>query len=224
MKLYGFTGSPNVFRVALALEEKGLEYEMDHNIGSEQFMQKSRWGLMPMLEDGETVVSESLAILEYLEEKYPKVPLLPSDAAERAKVRGWMYHVLFDVVTPRLRALQGDAGARSTFVMALRDVDNELEGKSFLVGSALSLADVMLAGAYVAFDFAMGQLNLDASMFPNVLKHRELMTKRKAFASIDPTEFFVQFAKNLSIPAEYEKFVQMQEERKKLWRSVWKLT
>ena len=224
MKLYGFIGSPNVFRAALALEEKGLKYELDSDIRSESFMKKSRWGLMPVLEHDGVVIGESLAILEYLEEKFPQVPLLPKDPVARARVRAWMYHLLFDLINPRLQALQGNAGAKETFLTALRDVNNELKGREFLVGDRVTLADLMLAGAYVGFDFSMEELKIDPAIVPHVVRHKVMMTSRPSFASIDPTEFFVQFAKNLSIPAEYEKFLEMQNQRKQVWRSVWNLT
>ena len=95
MKLYTFFRSSESYRVRIALNLKGLEYEQApihlRRGGGEQLKPAYKainpQALLPALEDEGQIFSQSLAIIEYLEERYPKPPLLPSDAAERAVVR-----------------------------------------------------------------------------------------------------------------------------------------
>ena len=95
MKLYTFFRSSASYRVRIALNLKGLDYEQApihlRRGGGEQLKPAYRMinpqALVPALEDEGQILSQSLAIIEYLEERYPKPPLLPSDAADRALVR-----------------------------------------------------------------------------------------------------------------------------------------
>ena len=95
MKLYTFFRSSASYRVRIALNLKGLEYEQAaihlRRGGGEHLKPPYKainpQALVPALEDNGQVYSQSLAIIEYLEERYPKPPLLPSDAADRAVVR-----------------------------------------------------------------------------------------------------------------------------------------
>jgi maleylpyruvate isomerase len=95
MKLYTFFRSSASYRVRIALNLKGLDYEQApihlRRGGGEQLKPAYKainpQALVPALEDERQTFSQSLAIIEYLEERYPKPPLLPSDAAERAVVR-----------------------------------------------------------------------------------------------------------------------------------------
>lgn len=95
MKLYTYFRSSAAYRVRIALNLKGLAYEAVpvHLLrgGGEQLAAPYRAvnpaGLVPALEDNGIVLTQSLAIIEYLEEVHPLVPLLPQDAVGRARVR-----------------------------------------------------------------------------------------------------------------------------------------
>jgi maleylpyruvate isomerase len=95
MKLYTFFRSSASYRVRIALNLKGLTYEQIpvhlRRAGGEQFAVSYKainpQGLVPTLDDGGQILNQSLAIIEYLEERYPKPPLLPTDSADRARVR-----------------------------------------------------------------------------------------------------------------------------------------
>ena len=95
MKLYGYFRSSASYRVRIALNLKGLSCEQAPvhltRGGGEQFAAAFRrmnaQALVPVLEDGALALTQSLAIIEYLEETHPQPPLLPKDAAGRARVR-----------------------------------------------------------------------------------------------------------------------------------------
>jgi maleylacetoacetate isomerase/maleylpyruvate isomerase len=94
MELYNYFRSSASYRVRIALALKGLDYEYKpvHLARNEQFTESyaavSAARLVPILRDGEHSLTQSLAIIEYLEETHPAPPLLPAAPAERARVRG----------------------------------------------------------------------------------------------------------------------------------------
>ena len=95
MKLYTFFRSSASYRVRIALNLKALNCEQVpihlRRGGGEQFSATYKainpQALVPALEDAGRILTQSLAIMEYLEERYPKPPLLPADPADRALVR-----------------------------------------------------------------------------------------------------------------------------------------
>lgn len=93
MKLYTYFRSSAAFRVRIALNLKGLAYEpvFVHLARGEQrapgYGALNPQALVPALEDAGRLVTQSLAIIEYLDETHPAFPLLPKDAPGRARVR-----------------------------------------------------------------------------------------------------------------------------------------
>ena len=93
MQLYSFHRSSASFRVRMALALKGLPYgyrpvhlpRNEHH--GEAYAAVSEQRLVPLLVDDDEALSQSLAIIEYLEERHPSPPLLPADALGRARVR-----------------------------------------------------------------------------------------------------------------------------------------
>ncbi|KAL4386340.1 hypothetical protein GQ457_09G008380 [Hibiscus cannabinus] len=90
LKLYSYWRSSCSCRIRIALNLKGLDYEYIpvNLLKGEQFSPEFRKlnpiGYVPVLVDGDVVISDSLAIFLYLEEKYPQIPLLPSDLLKKA--------------------------------------------------------------------------------------------------------------------------------------------
>ena len=105
MKLYDYFRSSAAYRVRIALNLKGLDYERAFvhltRGGGEQFSDQYRrvnpQNLVPALEDDGQVLTQSLAIIEYLEDTRPEPPLMPAAAAERARVRGIALAIACDI-------------------------------------------------------------------------------------------------------------------------------
>lgn len=103
MKLHTYFRSSAAYRVRIALHLKNLAFESRpvHLRRREQhqvdFKQMNVQGLVPVLEDEGAILTQSLAICEYLEERYPNPPILPRDAWGRARVRALSLVVACDV-------------------------------------------------------------------------------------------------------------------------------
>ena len=95
IRLYTHPYSIVPWRVRIALHEKGIEYEsvetdLYTKAATPQFLELNPFAQIPVLDDEGFVIAESIAILEYLEEKYPVPALLPSDIRLRATARKLM--------------------------------------------------------------------------------------------------------------------------------------
>ncbi|MEM7431099.1 MAG: maleylacetoacetate isomerase [Pseudomonadota bacterium] len=105
MRLYSYWRSSAAYRVRLALNLKDLGYETvpvslvpgvsEHR--QDEYRAKNPQMLVPFLEDGDTGIAQSMAILEYLEEKFPATPLLPATASDRATVRSFCASICCDI-------------------------------------------------------------------------------------------------------------------------------
>ena len=115
IKLYSYWRSSAAYRVRLALELKGIEYEVvpvslvpgvaEHR--QDAYRERNPQMLVPFLEDGDIGIAQSPAILEYLEETYPEHPLLPDSAADGAAVRAFCSSIFCDIhPLNNLRVLQ----------------------------------------------------------------------------------------------------------------------
>nr|AAO61856.1 glutathione S-transferase Z1 [Malva pusilla] len=90
LKLYSYWRSSCSYRIRIALNLKGLEYQyipvnlLKGEQYTPEFQKLNPIGYVPVLVDGDIIISDSLAIFMYLEEKYPQHPLLPSDLQKKA--------------------------------------------------------------------------------------------------------------------------------------------
>jgi len=121
--LHGYFRSGTTYRVRLALNWKGLDYDyvpVNLVTGAQSeagYLDKNPQGLVPALEAGDDVLTQSPAILEWIEETWPERPLLPSDRRLRAKVRAFAAVIGCDIHPVQnlriLKAVGGGDGAQS---------------------------------------------------------------------------------------------------------------
>ena len=103
MKLYTYFRSSAAYRARIALNLKGITYEavpIDLRPAAhrqQDYLARNPQGLIPALEDGATVIGQSLAIIEYLEEIHPQPPLLPRSPLDRARVRSMALAIACDI-------------------------------------------------------------------------------------------------------------------------------
>lgn len=163
MKLYSYFRSSAAYRVRIALNLKELSYTqaavnlLKKEEKSPDFLEMNPQGRVPALDLGWTVLIQSPAILEYLEEIHPEPALLPRDAVERARVRavcaivGCDIHPLNNIGPLRyLKNVMGqDQAAIDTwYVHWIRDgfraIEALIDAKPFAFGTTPTLADVYL--------------------------------------------------------------------------------
>jgi maleylacetoacetate isomerase len=115
LRLYSYWRSSAAYRVRIALNLKGLDYQLTpvHLVrdGGEQhgdaFRKVNPQGLVPTLQHGQRLIRQSMAIIEYLDETFADRPLLPSLARDRARVRGMAQLIACDThPLGNLRVLQ----------------------------------------------------------------------------------------------------------------------
>ena len=103
MKLYDYYRSSASYRVRIAIHYKKLECEFEHvNLvksaqNDMEYSSKNPQQLVPLLEDGQIKLNQSLAILEYLEDKYPSPALLPANIEDRMAVKALALEIACEI-------------------------------------------------------------------------------------------------------------------------------
>jgi RNA polymerase-associated protein len=141
--LYDAARCPYCARVRILLAEKEIPFEtveIDLEDRPAWLYEKNPVGKVPVLEEGDFVLPESRVIMEYLEERYPEPPLLPSQPAERALVR-LRFERFEDLSRPYYRVVfNGESAA--VLDAELAKMDAALAESPYLAGSQFSLADI----------------------------------------------------------------------------------
>lgn len=209
LKLYDYYRSSAAYRVRIALNLKGCEYEKQtvHLLKdggqqhSEEYKRVNPLALVPSLQDGDFIISESLAIIEYLNEKYPTPPLLPKNAADKARVRALALMIIADThplcnlrVNNYLMEKFNITDAQkkewlqhwihtglSAFEAQLKA--NQFSGK-FCFGDTPTLADVCLVPQL----YSAKRFECDLSSYPTLTRINENCAMLDAFAEAYPVE------------------------------------
>jgi len=186
MKLFGYWRSSASYRVRIALELKGLEYDYEpvNLLKGEQLspahLKRNPQGLVPAFETEEgAILTQSLSIIEYLEERYPETPLLPADSAERAKARAISASIACEAQPFMHLRIQNylkserdfDETAMKAWLQrwaggAMESVERLVGARRFCVGDRPGMADAFL----VPQVFGAMRFGIDLSRTPRIVE------------------------------------------------------
>jgi len=203
MKLYNSIG-PNPRVVRMFMAEKGIDLPMDDvdivagvNRQSD-YLQLNPSGQCPALElDDGSILAEITAICEYLEDRYPEPPLVGDTAEEKAETRMWTRRIDLNICEPMGNGFRYSTGlkmfqdrvrcmpqAADDLKAATQDklqwLDQQMAGKSFVVGERLTLADILLFG-FLDF-FAGVDQPIDQSLANITAWHARMQARPSATA------------------------------------------
>jgi maleylacetoacetate isomerase len=205
MRLYGFFRSSASYRARIALNLKGLKYEyVSVNLSkneswSEAFRRVNPQGIVPALEDRGVIVPQSIAICEYLEERFPVPSILPSDPAGRARVRAITLNIACEIhplnnrrtqayLSENLRIFEDQVTEWCRHWIALnfaaleRTLSESPETGRYCHGDTPTLADIFL----VPQVFNAGRVNQDMTPYPTICRINQECLKLEAFAAAHP--------------------------------------
>ena len=202
MRLHGYFRSSAAWRVRIVLALKGLTAEsVPHHLrkGEQRapaYLALNPQGLVPALELDDGQLTQSLAIIEWLEESHPQPPLLPADALRRARVRAFALAVACEIhpvqnlcVLRRLKRLGVpqeaiDDWARATNEDGLRPCETLLQAEAgpFCFGTAPSLADICLIPQLGK----ARRYGVDVTQFPRLLRAESAALALPAFTDTAP--------------------------------------
>src|SRR5258706_12655461 len=205
MELYNSFRSSSSYRVRIALALKGIAYDYlpVHLLKNEQakppFTDLSPARLVPVLKDGDAVLTQSLAIIEYLEETHPEPPLLPGDALGRARVRAITFDIACEIhplnnlrvlryLVHEMRVSEEDKNRwyRHWVESGLETVERQLAGHPdtgrFCHGDTPTVADIAL----VPQVFNAQRMNCRLEHVPTAMRIFDECMRQDAFARAQP--------------------------------------
>lgn len=163
MKLYEFAPTRSI-RARWALQELDVPFEsvevrlLEGAGQTPEYLALNPTGKLPTLVDGDFVVTESLAIVIYLAEKYPQKGLLPTDFKQRTQLNRWMLFVVTELEQPLWRIARNSflypeqqrqptdiEIAKGEFRKMAAVLEQHMQGREFLVGDRVSVGDFITA-------------------------------------------------------------------------------
>jgi len=199
LKLYHIPPSANSRRVWITLLEKELPFEevllkLDGDQYQPEFLALNPFHHVPVLVDDGFKVVESIAILDYLETKYPTPPLMPSDAKAIATVRMVQLVTLNELWSPMIRLTSEAMGfvnndpqklekARQQVLTVLNFFENLLGGSPYLGSDCLTLADIT-AGTMVP---QLPSIGVPLNNYPKLSAWIERLMARDSWATTQPS-------------------------------------
>ena len=191
MRLYEFAPTRSI-RVRWLLQALGVDFEaVTVNLAAgehrrPEFLKLNLAGKVPVLVDDDFVLTESVAIALYLAEKYPHKGLVPTDLKQKAQVNRWLLFTVTELEQPlwritrhtalypeHLRLAAEVSLARQDFTDMAVVMEEYMQGRKFIVGDTLTIADIV--GAYT-LDWANEIQLLDD--FPQLREYMERMYAR----------------------------------------------
>lgn len=163
MKLYEFPPTRSI-RVRWTLQELGVDFEsitVDMTAGehkSPAFLKVNPAGKLPVLVDGDLTLTESIAIVFYLGEKYIDQGLMPRDLGQRAELHRWLMFAATELEQPLWRISRNTflypedkritadiVRAREDFAAMAAVLEEHMKGRQFVVGNTVTIADFVMA-------------------------------------------------------------------------------
>lgn len=191
MQLYEFAPTRSI-RVRWMLQELGVNFEavtINLRAGEHrrpEFLKINPAGKVPVLVDGDRVLTESVAIVLYLAEKYPHTGLIPTDLKQRSQVYRWLLFTATELEQPLWRIARHTslypeplrlpaevALARQNFMAMVAVMEDQMQGCQFIVGNTVTIADFVCA---YSLDWANEVGLLDGC--PQLLRYMERMYAR----------------------------------------------
>jgi glutathione S-transferase len=191
MQLYEFAPTRSI-RVRWMLQELGVDFKsITVNLAAgehrhPEFLKVNPAGRVPVLVDDDLVLTESVAILLYLAEKYPHKELLPADIKQRSQVYRWLLFTATELEQPlwriarhtmiypeHLRLTAEVSLARQDFTDMVAVMEEHMQGRQFIVGNTATVADFVCA---YTLDWANEVQLLDGC--PQLLQYMERMYAR----------------------------------------------
>lgn len=199
LKLYHTPISANSRRVWITLLEKGIEFEqvviqLNGDQFKPEFLEINPFHHIPVLEDDGFQVIESLAILDYLEAKYPTPSLLPTDAKAIAIVRMVELVTITELLPPTIRLTSQAMGlaqnepekletARQQVLTVLKFLENLLGESPYFASDKLTLADIA-AGTVVP---QLPKMGMSLDDYPKLKAWCDRLMQRESWQKTEPT-------------------------------------